>query len=79
MKRREFLAGLGSAAVWPVAARAQQPTPPVVAYVNPGSADAGAGNIAAFRKGLGETGYVDGQKRRWSTTGWKASTIACRP
>ena len=61
MRRREFIAGLGSAAAWPLAARAQQATLPVVGFVNPGSADAGADNIAAFRKGLGETGYVEGQ------------------
>ena len=61
MKRREFIAGLGSAAAWPVVARAQQPAMPVVGYVGVGSADASAGYVAAFRKGLGETGYVEGQ------------------
>jgi len=58
MRRREFIAGLG-AVVWPLAARAQQPTVPLVAFVSPGSAD--DFNAAAFRKGLGETGYVEGQ------------------
>ena len=61
MRRREFIAGLGSAAAWPVVARAQQPAMPVIGFVNSGSADASAGLVAAFRKGLGETGYVDGQ------------------
>jgi putative ABC transport system substrate-binding protein len=62
MKRRTFIAGLGSAAVWPVVARAQQrPTLPVIAFVQAGSADTSAGLVAAFRKGLGETGYVEGQ------------------
>jgi putative tryptophan/tyrosine transport system substrate-binding protein len=60
MKRREFIVGLGAAA-WPMAGRAQQAALPVVAYVNGGSADTGAGSAAAFRKGLGEAGYVDGQ------------------
>jgi putative ABC transport system substrate-binding protein len=61
MRRREFIAGLGSAAAWPLAARAQQPALPVVGYVDAGSADPLASGAAAFRKGLGETGYVDGQ------------------
>src|SRR5271167_1659894 len=61
MRRREFIAGLGSAAAWPLAARAQQPALPVVGYVSTGSADDSVGVAAAFRKGLGETGYVEGQ------------------
>jgi len=61
MNRREFIAGLGSAAAWPVVARAQQGTLPVIGFVDAGSADASAGWVAAFRKGLGETGYVEGQ------------------
>ena len=61
MRRREFIAGLGSAAAWPVVARAQQGTLPVIGFVDAGSADASAGWVAAFRKGLGETGYVEGQ------------------
>ena len=60
MRRREFIAGLCGAAAWPLAARAQ-PAVPVVGLVNGGSADASSGYAAAFRKGLGETGYVDGQ------------------
>jgi putative tryptophan/tyrosine transport system substrate-binding protein len=61
MRRRDFIVGLGSAAVWPVAAQAQQPTSPVIGFVNPAAADVSGGFVAAFRKGLGEAGYVDGQ------------------
>src|SRR6202163_4812643 len=62
MRRREFIAGLGSAGVaWPLAARAQQPALPVVGFVNGASADASADRVRAFRKGLGETGYVEGR------------------
>ena len=61
IRRREFIAGLGSAAAWPVVARAQQPAVPVIGFVSVGSADASAEWVAAFRKGLGETGYVEGQ------------------
>jgi putative ABC transport system substrate-binding protein len=59
VNRRTFIAGLGSAAAWPVVARGQQPAMPVIGFVNAGSAD--AGRERAFRKGLGETGYVEGQ------------------
>jgi len=61
MRRREFIAGLGSAAAWPVVARAQQPAMPVVGFVNGGSAYASSRNVAAFRKGLNETGHDEGR------------------
>ena len=55
------IAGLGGAAVWQFAARAQQRTMPVVGFINAGSAETSADNAAAFRRGLSQSGYVEGQ------------------
>jgi putative ABC transport system substrate-binding protein len=62
MRRRDFIKGIaGSTTAWPLVARAQQPAMPVVGFINPGTADASTGRIAAFRKGLSEAGYAEGQ------------------
>jgi putative tryptophan/tyrosine transport system substrate-binding protein len=62
MRRRDFIRLLGGTSVaWPLAVRAQQPAMPVVVFIRNGSADANARNVTAFRKGLDETGYVEGQ------------------
>jgi ABC-type uncharacterized transport system substrate-binding protein len=60
--RREFIAALsGTALAWPLSARAQQPAVPVVAFINGRSPDASVTLAGAFRKGLNEIGYVEGQ------------------
>ena len=61
MRRRKFIALLGSAATWPIVGRAQQGAMPVIGCLNSAAAAPIAHLLAAFRRGLGETGYVEGQ------------------
>jgi len=71
IRRRQFIAGLGSAAAWPLVARAQQPATPVVGFLSAQSAEVDYKNITVpFLQGLKETGYVEGQnvaiEYRWA-------------
>src|SRR5262245_48906366 len=61
MLRREFVTLLGGAAAWPVAARAQQPTTPVIGFLDMRSSDGMTTRLASFRQGLKEVGLVEGE------------------
>jgi putative tryptophan/tyrosine transport system substrate-binding protein len=80
-RRREFIAGLGGAAVWPLAAGAQQAAVPLIGFLDWPSPQPKAGYIGAFRQGLAENGYVEGRnvaiEFRWANTqSWRMPDLA---
>jgi len=70
IRRRTFIAGLGSAAAWPLAGRAQQRAIPLIGFLNAGTASVSVDRVAAFRRGLEQMGLVEGRdvliEYRWA-------------
>jgi putative tryptophan/tyrosine transport system substrate-binding protein len=81
MKRRDFIAGLGGAATWPLVARTQQATMPVIGYLSFGPPTEAVDSVAALLQGLAAAGYVEGRdvamEFRWGNhQGWQLPSLA---
>jgi putative ABC transport system substrate-binding protein len=79
VRRREFITLLGSAATWPLAVGVQQPAMPVIGFLSSASLDAAwASFVAGFRRGLNETGFIDGQNMSIAIAGQRVSMTGCQ-
>jgi putative ABC transport system substrate-binding protein len=83
MNRRDLITLVGGAAAWPLAARAEQPPTPVIGWLGTGWPDTSASQLAAFRNGLSEAGFVEGKnvtiEQRWEEGRYdRVDMIDCR-
>jgi len=78
MQRREFITLLGGAAAWPLAARAQEAALPVIGYLNFGSPESDTARVTGLRRGLNQTGYVEGRTWRSNIAGRETKPTDCQ-
>ena len=79
MKRRAFITLLGGAVAWPLAARAQRPTMPVIGYLSSRTAESDVSMLVSVRRGLADFGYAKAAISQLNTASRMAAMIACPP